>query len=116
MDTAKKKAELEKRLQDVSGQLSGTKSKSKKNAGKYNFIINIPYLLSMDGINMIHCCCCWLIYGIYYLLGGEGQVSRLSESSSSDNSSDGESSSSGSGSSTSSSDSGKGSNKKYFTL
>ena len=35
MDTAKKKAELEKRLQDVSGQLSGTKSKSKKNAGEY---------------------------------------------------------------------------------
>ena len=34
MDTAKKKAELEKRLQDVSGQLSGTKSKSKKNAGE----------------------------------------------------------------------------------
>lgn len=36
VDTAKKKAELEKRLQDVSGQLSGTKSKSKKNAGKHN--------------------------------------------------------------------------------
>lgn len=36
MDTAKKKAELEKRLQDVSGQLSGTKSKSKKNSGKNN--------------------------------------------------------------------------------
>ena len=37
VDTAKKKAELEKRLQDVSGQLSGTKSKSKKNAGKYKY-------------------------------------------------------------------------------
>jgi len=36
VDAAKKKAELEKRLQDVSGQLSGTKSSksSKKNAGK----------------------------------------------------------------------------------
>ena len=36
MDAAKKKAELEKRLQDVSGQLSGTKSSksSKKNAGE----------------------------------------------------------------------------------
>ena len=48
MDTAKKKAELEKRLQDVSGQLSGTKSKSKKNAGKCksNSICNIykPWL------------------------------------------------------------------------
>lgn len=35
VDTAKKKAELEKRLQDVSGQLSGTKSKSKKNIGEW---------------------------------------------------------------------------------
>ena len=58
----------------------------------------------------------WLDYGMFYLLGVEGQVSRLSESSSSDNSSDGESSSSGSGSSTSSSESGKGSNKNYLTL
>jgi len=37
VDAAKKKAELEKRLQDVSGQLSGTKSSksSKKNAGEF---------------------------------------------------------------------------------
>ena len=53
MDTAKKKAELEKRLQDVSGQLSGTKSKSKKNAGKYNFnisclFVHIPHLKTLQ--------------------------------------------------------------------
>ena len=44
VDTAKKKAELEKRLQDVSGQLSGTKSKSKKNIGKHKLIVNTVFL------------------------------------------------------------------------
>jgi len=43
VDAAKKKAELEKRLQDVSGQLSGTKSSksSKKNAGKLVISVSI---------------------------------------------------------------------------
>lgn len=99
-EAAKKKAELEKRLEDVSGKLGNKTAKHKSSKGR-NSPLHI-YRLAL----VLTKCFCVLVPGVSTPLSGmpESRSSRLSASSSSSSSDDSDdSSSSGSGSSTSSS-------------